>query len=150
MPVAGDRGVISIEVRENIAQNIERDLQGRIEEGVANGLRALALIAQGNAQQAVLHGPKTGRTYKRGRGRTHRASAPGEAPANDFGFLAQSIKIEVTQKLTVDLRALAPYAIHLEYGTAKMGARPFLRPAAEKAGKRSKEIFDSYISEALR
>jgi len=142
--------VISIEVRENIAQNIERDLQGRIEEGVANGLRALALMAQGHAQQAVLQGPKTGRVYKRGRGRTHRASAPGEAPANDFGFLAQSIKIEVTQKLTIDLRALAPYAIHLEYGTAKMGARPFLRPAAEKAGKRSKEVFDAYIADALR
>jgi len=142
--------VISIEVRENISQALERDLQGRIEEGVLNGLRALALIAQGNAQQAVLHGPKTGRLYKRGKGRTHRASAPGEAPANDLGFLAQSLKIEVTQKLTVDLRALAPYAIHLEYGTRKMAARPFLRPAAEKAGQRSREVFDAYITEALR
>lgn len=141
--------MISIEVQESITKELERDLQGRIDAGVLNGLRALALIAQGHAQQAVLHGPKTGRIYKRG-ARTHRASAPGEAPANDFGFLAQSLKIEVTQKLVVDLRALAPYAVHLEYGTRKMAARPFLRPAAEKAGQRSREIFDAYISEALR
>jgi hypothetical protein len=141
--------MISVEVRENISQAIERDIQGRIDAGVLNGLRALALIAQGNAQQAVLHGPKTGRIYKRG-ARTHRASAPGEAPANDFGFLAQSLKIDVTQKLTVDLRALAPYAVHLEYGTRNMAARPFLRPAAEKAGQRAGEVFDAYVTEALR
>lgn len=141
--------MISIEVREEVSRNIERDIQGRIEEGVLNGLRALALIAQGNAQQSILHGPKTGRFYKRG-AVTHRASAPGEAPANDLGFLAQSLKIEVTQKLTVDIRALAPYAIHLEYGTRKMGARPFLRPAAEKAGQRAPEVFDAYVQEALK
>lgn len=141
--------MISIEVREDITKNIERDLQGRIEEGILNGLRALALTAQGYAVQSITHGPKTGRFYKRGK-KMHRASAPGEAPANDIGHLAENIKIDVTQELTVDLRALPPYAIHLEYGTVKMAARPFLRPAAEKAGQRSKEIFDAYITEALR
>jgi hypothetical protein len=146
MSVAGDCGVIEISVQENI----RKDLDERIARGTNNGMRALALIAQGYAQQSVLRGPKTGRVYKRGKKLTHRASAPGEAPANDLGFLAQSIKIEITQQNTVSLRALAPYAIHLEYGSRKMAARPFLRPAGEMASRQAKDIYDAYISEALR
>ena len=137
--------MISVEVIEETMRSVESDLVDRIEKGTLDGLKAIALIAQSDAQRRVLKGPKTGRRYGR-----HRASAPGEAPANDTGFLAGSMKIEVTQKMQVDLRALAPYAIHLEYGTVNMAARPFLRPAAEFAGKQSRDIFDAYIVAALK
>lgn len=141
--------MIKVEVLEEASRSVESDLVGRIEAGTLNGLRALALMAQTDAQRRVLKGPKTGRIYRRGAG-FHQASAPGEAPANDTGFLAGSIKIEVTQKLQVDLHALAPYAIHLEYGTRNMAARPFLRPAAEEAGKKAPEVIDAYVREALK
>jgi hypothetical protein len=137
--------LISIEVLEQAMAGVESDLQARIEKGTLNGLKALALMAQGDAQRRVLKGPKTGRWYGR-----HRASAPGEAPANDTGFLAGSIKIEVTEKLQVDLRALAPYAIHLEYGTVNMRPRPFLRVSAAEVGKQAPQVIDAYVAEALK
>ena len=137
--------MISAEVFNEISAAVESDIMSRIEEGTRNGLQALALIAQTNAQQRILRGPKTGRWYG-----NHRASAPGQAPANDTGFLVGSLRINVTQQLGVDLRALAPYAIHLEYGTRNMRPRPFLRISAEEAGQRSQEVFDAYIGQALR
>lgn len=141
--------MIEVSILEGVVREVENDLLTRIEKGTLDGLKALALIAQSDAQRRILKGPKTGRVYKRGK-IAHRASAPGEAPANDLGFLVGSIKIDVTQKMQIDLRALAPYAIHLEYGTVNMAARPFLRPAAEEAGKRSREVFNAYITAALK
>jgi hypothetical protein len=141
--------MIEVNVLEGAMREVETDLQARIEKGTLDGLQALALMAQSDAQRRILKGPKTGRVYKRGKV-THRASAPGEAPANDLGFLVGSIKIDITQKMQVDLRALAPYAIHLEYSTVNLAARPFLRPAGEEAGKRSKEVFDAYIAAAFK
>ena len=62
----------------------------------------------------------------------HRASAPGEAPAVDTGALINDL---LTRFMDGGLRAQVEshmeYAPHLEYGTVKMGARPFMTPAAE-------------------
>lgn len=131
-------------------RNLESDLMGAISRGTHKALTALSLIAQTDAQRRVLSGPKTGRIYRRGRANFHRASAPGEAPANDFGFLVGSIKLDVTQELNVKLRAVAPYAVHLEYGTKNMAARPFLRPAGEFAGREAGKVFNAYLQEELR
>lgn len=141
--------MIDIKIIEDVQRGVERDLMGAIERGTRNALQALALQAQGFAVQSILQGPKTGRIYKRGKG-FHQASAPGEAPANDLGFLASSLRIVITDKNQVDLSAMAPYAIHLEYGTRNMRPRPFLRPAGEKAGANAKAVFDAYIKDALR
>lgn len=79
---------------------------------------------------------KSGRTYQRGTIK-HIASAPGEAPARDTGFLGQSI-LFVLVPVTVDDRykeakvmATAPYALALEFGREDktITARPFMRPA---------------------
>jgi hypothetical protein len=141
--------MIDIKIIDDIQANIERDLMSGIERATNKALNHLALQAQSYAVQAILQGPKTGRIYKRG-AVSHRASAPGEAPANDLGFLAQSLRIQVTDRNTVNLSALAPYAVHLEYGTRNMAPRPFLRPAGEKAGRNSKEVFTAYIKAELR
>lgn len=61
------------------------------------------------------------------------ASTPGNPPAVRTGTLDLSIyKDEVSGKwfATVNLNK-APYALHLEYGTYKMAARPFIAPARE-------------------
>ena len=137
--------MISVELSQKIERDLEADLLRRIEKGTMDGLKAIALMTQADAQRRVLKGPKTGRIYGR-----HQASAPGEAPANDTGFLAGSIRIDINQKWEVDLRALAPYAVHLEYGTRKMAPRPFLRPAAESVGKQAPKVFDEAIRAALR
>jgi hypothetical protein len=62
---------------------------------------------------------------------SHQASAPGEAPAVDTSML-----INTQTAFRNDLGAVAAanteYALPLEFGTYKMAARPFFRPAVEK------------------
>ena len=79
-----------------------------------------------------LSGSKSGRVYLR-RGISHQASAPGEAPSTDTGMLANSINTTNDGALTAIVGVGAEYAEPLEYGTTRMGPRPFLTPAAEAA-----------------
>lgn len=90
------------------------------------------------AKKSITEGGKTGKVYVRGKNRTirHRASAPGQAPANDTGRLVNSIATKATAADTVQVSAgsgLVNYAASLEFGTAKMAARPFMAPALMKA-----------------
>ena len=129
-----------------------QEMSADVEKAVQNGLLQTAFLAQSVAQQSILKGPKTGRIYKRGkRGRTHQASAPGEPPANDTGRLASSLRAEVsTEALTASLIAGTTYAIHLEYGTTKMAARPFMRPAAEKVAPKGVELIRAQLDKVMR
>jgi len=140
--------MISVTVINELPGNLADDITVRVERGTLKALNALALQAQGFAQKSILKGPKTGRIYQRGNVR-HQASAPGEPPANDLGFLASSMRIDVTAKFAVDLSAVAPYAVFLEYGTRKMAPRPFLRPAGDKAASKAGEVFGAYIRAEL-
>lgn len=75
--------------------------------------------------------PGTGRAYRRGR-KWHIASAPGQPPAVDTGRLRASITHEVRKEgdqIVGLVGTNVEYAPHLEFGTNKMAARPFLRPA---------------------
>ena len=72
-------------------------------------------------------GPKSGRLYGR-----HQASAPGEMPAVDLGNLVANVNAEmVDQTNGIVHTGSVDYAVHLEYGTVRMAARPFMTPAAE-------------------
>lgn len=141
--------MIEIEVHEEKGRKTPKEFIEKVEKGVANGLMALALMAQGEAQKSILRGKKSGRLYKRGK-RFHQASAPGEPPANDLGFLANNIKAELADKNTANLRSNAPYSIHLEYGAINMAARPFLRPAGDKIKEQAAAIMDAYVKEATK
>ena len=70
--------------------------------------------------------PKSGRTYKRGN-RVHVASARGEAPAIDTGFLANSIQTEFPNP------TLGIVTVGAEYGQVleEILDRPFVRPSIE-------------------
>jgi HK97 gp10 family phage protein len=86
----------------------------------------------------LMTGVKTGREYRR-RGRIHIASAPGESPAVDTGFLINSIQTDVKSDTETVVTIAAEYAEALEFGTENMAARPFVRPAIDSVLKR----FDS-------
>lgn len=86
---------------------------------------------EGNAK-ASLAGSKSGKVYER-RGRSHQASAPGEAPANDYGALGNSIQTQNTGQLSRLVSVGAEHGAVLETGGAKVAARPFMGPAAEQA-----------------
>lgn len=121
------------------------------------GLRA-AMLSIAERQVAVkaqqlrntiveeLSKPGTGKTYRstqrwvkkqnalvtRRRAKAHTASAPGEAPAVDTGRLRQSIVANKLDPGHWQVGTNVEYALHLEYGTRKMSARPFMRPAFER------------------
>lgn len=108
------------QLKQSINQEIDR-LVFRVAHQIRN-----------NAVESIQRGTKSGREYRRG-SVTHRASAPGESPATDTGALVRSIRVDHQPGSGVaDVVAAARYAAFLEFGTRKMAARPFLRPAAEK------------------
>jgi len=89
-----------------------------------------ALDIQARAQMAIMNPPKSGRIYRRGNV-AHQASAPGEAPATDTGALVNSAYTKKLGDSDYETGFTAEYAAALEFGTAKMAPRPYLRPAVE-------------------
>lgn len=74
----------------------------------------------------------TGRIYG-----NHRASAAGQPPATDTGNLVRNIKVK-SERGSVKVGILdqkAIYGAYLEFGTSKMGARPWLKPATDKSSE---------------
>jgi HK97 gp10 family phage protein len=64
-------------------------------------------------------------------GKNHVPSRPGEPPNYDTGVLSSHIEASRTGPLTAEVRSSAPYAAALEFGTSKMAARPYMRPARD-------------------
>ena len=102
--------------------------------------------------------PGTGKSSRRTKtGKRHYASLPGQPPAVDTGVLRSSIigqvsieGVGVVGKVGPDIDYVAAhaaagtdveYGYYLELGTAKMAARPFLRPSLRRTAKKVKEIF---------
>lgn len=79
------------------------------------------------AMKLSMTGPKSGRQYNRPGGRVHIASAPGEAPAVDTGFLINSIQTVINSDTEAEITIGAEYAEALEFTRD----RPFVRPAIE-------------------
>lgn len=93
-------------------------------------VRATAHGIEGDIKNAM-RSPKSGRVYRRG-GRSHQASAPGEAPAVDMGQLINSIQVTNVSELTSVIGTNVRHAIPLEFGSRKMAPRPIWRPTVEK------------------
>jgi HK97 gp10 family phage protein len=121
-------------VRDSVAREIQVALK-------ASGERV-----RGEAIKSILEGNKSGKIYRRG-SVTHKASAPGEAPANDTGRLASSI-ISIQNKdesLVIAGRGQVKYAAFLEFGTERMAERPFMLPALEKSRNWIKERLNKAV-----
>lgn len=65
-------------------------------------------------------------------GAGHVPSKPGEPPKREFGDLQAGLKVERTGLLSAEVRAEAAHSAPLEFGSSKMAARPFMRPARDK------------------
>ncbi len=71
----------------------------------------------------------------------------------DTGFLISTIQAE-TPVLTVgggevDIGVAADYAVHHEFGTSKMAARPFMRPALLKGKAAIQAAFSNVLSSEI-
>lgn len=97
----------------------------------------------------IRNGPRTGRVYTF-RGRKHQASAPGEAPANRTGRLANSVGYEASGHHTLRVGEEAEYAAFLERGTRKMGRRPHLEVAVTETQTITMQTLIKFIDEAYK
>ena len=91
-------------------------------------------LVRNTAVESINQGAKSGVMYEKyNPRRSHRASAAGEPPATDTGFLVNNIALKVDiDGLGASVESRADYSTFLEFGTSKMAARPFMQPAPEE------------------
>ena len=128
-------------------------LKRRIEANLVIAGEVVATEVRRNIQTS----PRGGRTYvKTHPNRTHIASAAGESPATDLGFLVRSIQVEPDlQNLRVriiSLHSIAPYAKRLEFGdlSAGLAPRPFMFKGLQAKKKQAVSIVKNALNQAIR
>ena len=129
-------------------KNLEQDLEKPFREVIVGG----AQLIRGEAIKSIQSGPKSGRIYEKyNPRRTHKASAPGQAPASDTGNLIRNIVVKQENPDLVKVESNAIYSSFLEFGTSKMLARPFLFPATERSRKKiAQAVFNRVVKEIKR
>ena len=119
---------------------LERQYELNIKELVGRA----ANLVRNTAVESISQGAKSGVTYTLyNPRRTHRASAAGEPPATDTGFLVNNIivSMDIADKgLSANVESRADYSQFLEFGTSKMSARPFMQPALEENKSRIRRL----------
>ena len=136
------------------------DLARLVENKVNAALIIAGEVVATEARKNIEHAPRGGKTYRKknasGTYRTHKASAAGEAPATDLGFLARSITTEAdpanARVFVLCAHAIAPYAKVLEYGSmsGNLRPRPFMRPALRAKQKQAEAIVRQAVRAAIR
>jgi len=127
---------------------------GRLEQSNKRALRqAFYFIGKDlvkDARDSIRKRPKSGRTYIINN-RRHRASAPGEPPANLTGLLARSINFRVQGWSKMEIGADTPYARALELGNPKgnLEPRPYLIAAINKNERNTRRHFDRELNKHL-
>lgn len=122
---------VDLEGVEELQRRLRR-LGVNMDDEISDAVNATAVEVRTQAVRNIQRGPATGRVYEKYEPRrTHRASAPGEAPKTDTGRLASSVQTRSSGTLTAFVYTPIKYGPHLELGTRKMEARPWLFPALE-------------------
>lgn len=100
-------------------------------------------MVRNTAVKSIQDHGSSGRAYEKyNPRRTHVASAAGNPPNTDTGYLASNIHIVIDNDgLGVDVESRAEYSEQLEFGTSKMAARPFMQPALEENRQKIIRLF---------
>ena len=134
-----------------VTMNAYRQISSETRPVIAQVLTQSAEAIRDDAAERILQGPKTGRLYRRGGGdAVHQASAPGEAPADESGELANNIIAaldEVETRLRADIIANSVHGIYMELGDP---SRPFLTPASEAETPRFQKGVADAVGEGVR
>lgn len=83
-------------------------------------------------------------------GKGHVPSAPGEPPNRDTGVLQGGLENNQTGPISAEVRSTAAYAAPLEFGSSKMAARPYMRPARDKEAPRIQRLFAQEIGKLVK
>jgi HK97 gp10 family phage protein len=127
-----------------LKKGLEKRLEKTAPIEVAKKLQKGARLVEGTAKESIQRGVKSGRVYTR-KGIQHQASASGEPPASDTGFLVANITTgdlkKAVDSISIQVESKAPYSKFLEFGTRNMQPRPFLQPALEKNKRKIEATF---------
>ena len=141
---------IRLEGSEQLQRELRR-LSGDLREEAGKAVLATAIEMRADIVKSIQRGPASGRTYKKSNPtRTHTASAPGQPPMSDTGRLANSITFDRLGDLTASVGSALNYAPWLEYGTSRMAARPFFRPAVERMRPKYIGKLEELIGRAMK
>jgi HK97 gp10 family phage protein len=140
--------VTGLKKAQDALKNLEKDLEQPFREIILGS----AQLIRGEAIKSIQTGPKSGRIYEKyNPRRTHKSSAPGQAPASDTGNLVSQIRVRQKNPDEVIVESNALYSAFLEFGTSKMLARPFLFPATERSRpKIVQAVFNRVVKEINR
>ena len=134
-------------------QQFNAVLQRRLEANLVIAGELVATEVRRNIQKS----PRGGKTYvKTNPNRVHKASAAGESPATDLGFLVRSIQMQPDldnlRVQVVSLSTIAPYAKRLEFGDLSKGLqpRPFMFKGLQTKKQKAIDIVQRAINQALR
>lgn len=83
-------------------------------------------------------------------GKNHVASKPGEYPNRDTGILQGHIEAAMVGPLTAQVTSSAPYAAPLEFGSSRMAARPYMRPARDIEEPEIQRLFAAKINDLVK
>lgn len=112
------------------------------ERDIGKALFAGGELIQTHAQRSITAGAVSGKG--------HVPSRPGEPPNQDTGVLANSIETTQPSTLRVLVTSNAGYSAALEFGTSKMAARPFMRPARDAKRKEVKTLVEQAMARAVK
>ena len=123
---------------------LNKELEKPFQEVVKGG----GQLIRAEAVKSIQSGAKSGIVYEKyNPRRSHRSSAPGQAPASDTGNLVSKIRVKQKNPNTTQVESGADYSAFLEYGTSKMQPRPFLFPAFEKSrAKITQAVFNRVVT----
>lgn len=158
---------MSVTIRLEGSEQLQRELRrlsGDLRQAAADTVEAVAIEMRKDIVKSVERGPASGRTYThyfyttkngklaqgRKRAKPHTASAPGQPPMSDTSYLANRITFDRLGDLTAVVGTKVEYAVHLEYGTERMAARPFFRPAVERMRPKYIGKLEELIGRAMK
>ena len=125
-----------------------KDLGAGIDGAVNKAIVRTANQVRGEAIKMISREISSGRVYVRGNV-IHTASAAGESPNTDTGNLVSKIAVENPRRGTSFVGTSVEYGKYLEFGTSKMAARPWLRPAMERNEAKLTENITNAIKESI-
>ena len=120
---------IELDLDTRVMDAILQATPGRVEQALDAIVADIETIAKVSMAE-----PKTGRIYRRGVTARHQASAPGQAPAIDYGILVNSWYVQRRSGRRT-FGFTAEYSAHLEFGTTRMAPRPYFLPAIVKGAR---------------
>jgi HK97 gp10 family phage protein len=124
-----------------------------VDKVTGKAVARVALKMESDAKRLISRGERSGRTYKRGR-KSHRASAPYEAPKTDTGNLVRNITTNFINRKKAEVGVFASrgamYGAWLEFGTRNIAPRPWLSRTYNANREFADTAFLKELNKAIR